>query len=181
MTSKVATAVCCAVFVLAAACDRRPTNAEVPASPALSQSLAQRPLFPQPAIAVSDLPQQESLYDVVTNEFVRQGWSLVCVDVMPSTFSGEAIDPPEGLVASLKARNRSFRPRSACRMDGDDVVDRASGRRDGVAVTLVGADRDSGDFLLRVRWCCWVGWGTLRLTLRDGTWVLRRTEGWLQT
>jgi len=84
-------------------------------------------------------------------------------------------------IASVTARTAHFRPGSACRVDGEDVIDIRSGRNDGVLVTIVGANRDGDDTLVYVQWCCWAGLGTLRLTLHEGAWVLKGTEGWLQT
>jgi hypothetical protein len=137
--------------------------------------------FPKPAVPIGNLPQQAVLYDAIVKEFVRLGWKTVCVEVMPGAATAPAVDPPKAVVRDLARRNAKFRPRSACRQDGEDVIDRRSGSRDGVAVTVVGADRDRDDVLIRVHWCCWVGWGTFRFVFRGGAWSLKQTEGWLQT
>ncbi len=137
--------------------------------------------FPTPAIPASALPQQGVVYNAIVKEFVRLGWKTVCIGVTPSRTGGEAADPAEAIVRDLERRNANFRPRSGCRQDGEDVIDLRSGDRHGVTVTVVGADRDREDLLVRVHWCCWVGFGTFRFVQRNGTWSLKRTEGWLQT
>jgi hypothetical protein len=134
-----------------------------------------------PTIPIAKLPQQASLYGVIVTEFHRLGWKTVCIGELPDPRAAAAVDPPPDVSAWLRERNAHFRPQSACRQDGEEVIDRESGAQSGVMVTLVGADGDRGDTLVRVQWCCWVGWGTFRLSLREGAWSLKRTEGWVQT
>jgi hypothetical protein len=66
-------------------------------------------------------------------------------------------------------------------VDGEDLIDMRSGKKDGVMVTVVGANRDQEDTLVYVQWCCWTGLGTFRVKLHEGAWSLKGTEGWLQT
>src|SRR5262245_36285612 len=135
-------AIAAVALVIVASCGRGPMKAAGPSSRSPQPSQAQWTPYPAPTLAIGDLPQQASLYDVVVKEFVRLGWKTVCVDVMPSRGAASATDPPAAVIAQLKARSERFRPGSACRREGEDVVDIASGSKDGVAVTLVGADRD---------------------------------------
>jgi hypothetical protein len=141
--------------------------------------------LPTPTLKASALPHQESLYDVVTTEFVRQGWKWVCVGVVPdpttSPSDKDPVDPPEIAVAWLRSHNASFRPASACRQDGEEVLERSSGARGGVLVIVWGADVEARGTLVRVTWCCWTGWGSLLLAASEGGWTLAGTENWLQT
>jgi hypothetical protein len=146
------------LLALAVCTQAQPTAKETPPPTASPSSHAQLPFQPT-QVAIGDLPAQESLYDVITLEFVRLGWGVVCVGIIPGVEADTPVDPPAGVVAGLKAHNAHFRPWSGCDQRNDDLVDRASGRTDAVAVTLVGADLDGGDTLVRVTWCCWVGLG----------------------
>jgi hypothetical protein len=168
-------------MMLAASCSPAPSAKGRPILRSSPSAQSSQWPNPTPAIAVGVLPEQASLYAVVVAEFVRLGWKSVCVGAMPHPGAAEAADPSSDATAWLSAHDIHFRPRSACRVDGEDVIDMRSGKRDGVMVTVVGANRDQDDMLVYVQWCCWTGLGTLRLNLNKGVWSLKGTEGWLQT
>jgi len=174
------------VLVMLSGCRWVEPEAKPPSAsaPPLASPPAAGP-FPTPTVGASALLHQESLYDVVTNEFVRQGWKFVCVGVAPRPvrqFGGtDLVDPPEGATAWLKSHNPRFRPASACRQDGEEVFERNSTADGGVFVTVWGADVEPRGTLVRVTWCCWTGWGTLVLAPAEDGWILVRTENWLQT
>ncbi len=181
MATRTLEALACAAVLASVSCDRaRARGSATPEPSCVPSSASPWTPFPAPSLRVATLRQQASLYDVVVREFVRLGWETVCVDAIRDGVAA-AQDPPDDVVARVRAGNPSFRPRSACRRDGEDVVDLQSGSRHAVEVTLVGAEKDGEDVLVRVQWCCWTGWGTFRLVFRDGKWSLKQTEGWLQT
>ncbi len=134
-----------------------------------------------PSLTIGQLPQPNTLYAVVVHEFLRQGWKTVCLTVVSDQKSGAVADPPSGIPFGLKSDALAFRPGSSCHQDGEEVVDKVRGSKDAVAVTLAGADRDGQDYLVRVYWCCWTGWGTLRMAVGPTGWWLKGTEGWVQT
>jgi hypothetical protein len=167
-------------LLVAGGCSRDPAKSAVTSKRSGQPAQAEWTPYPAPPLAIGELPEQASLYAVVVKEFVRLGWKTVCIDVMPQVGAKAAVDPPGEVLARLRA-HRNFRPGSACRREGEEVIDIASGSKGGVAVTLIGAARDHDDFLVRVQWCCWVGWGSFRVAFTNGAWSLKRTEGWLQT
>src|SRR5262245_55835021 len=165
--------------LLALACNRPPSGNL--ASPRPSSAQQWQWPNPAPAVSASALPEQGSLYAVVVAEFARLGWKSVCIGVLPQPTAADAVDPSPDTVAWLSAHEPRFRPKSACRVDGENVIDSRSGSKDGVMVTVVGANSDREDTLVYVQWCCWTGLGTFRLKREAGVWSLRGTEGWLQT
>src|SRR5262249_29904826 len=100
-----------------------------------------------PAISAGNLPEQVSLYSVVVAEFVRLGWESVCVGALPDPAARQAVDPTSDATAWLSLHDTHFRPKSACRVDGEDVIDTRSGKKNGVMVTIVGANREKDDTL----------------------------------
>src|SRR5262249_25750677 len=82
---------------------------------------------PTPAISTGNLPEQASLYAVVVAEFVRLGWESVCVGAMPDPAAREAVAPSDDATAWLSVHDTHFRPKSACREDGEDARARRAG------------------------------------------------------
>ncbi len=127
------------------------------------------------------LAEHELLYRLIAEQFVRLGWKTVCLSVapVPGHQSKSAVDPPEDILKRLGVAG--VRAGSSCRNDGDEVVVLGSNVTNAVAVTLAGADREGDDYLVRVYWCCWAGWGTLRFRRNADGWAFKGTEGWVQT
>jgi hypothetical protein len=134
-----------------------------------------------PSLTIGQLPESADVYAAVVHEFVRLGWKTVCISAVLDPATRVAVDPPKDAASGLKRDAHAFRPGSSCRQDGEEVIEMPTGAKDAVAVTLVGADIDGEDYLVRVYWCCWTGWGTFRFARGRHGWWLKQTEGWLQT